>query len=187
MHSIIPLGKNSKCSITTLQIDFRIIVLLRLRSCMQWQCLPLTRPRMAPKGPIFFHTCVVNSASLGSIKDYCWVYRESMRVKTKAYTQESQRGNWEDRATDVRSLKSPKQRWHCEWLESGGTTVENELTLQARRPWGKKKKKWRTNHFFFKKRQIQLNVSLKDWVDYKEGKELPKTYTYFPMAIEGNI
>lgn len=32
---------------------------------------------------------------------------------------------------------------------------------------------------------MQLNVSLKDCVDYKEGKELLQTYTYFPMAIEG--
>lgn len=28
-------------------------------------------------------------------------------------------------------------------------------------------------------------MSLKDCVDYKEGKELLQTYTYFPMAIEG--
>lgn len=28
-------------------------------------------------------------------------------------------------------------------------------------------------------------MSLKDCVDYKEGKELLQTYTYFPVAIEG--
>lgn len=63
--------------------------------------------------------------------------------------------------------------------------MENELTLQARRPWGKKEKNEEPIIFKEKKRQIQLNVSLKDCVDYKEGKELLQTYTYFPMAIEG--